>query len=100
MPTERIAAVIHAEIETAVDRSWLRRSRGATLTTAFVQPRRLDTQRSPPDARNAMGSDCSPEGDFAVWELPCRSIVGFGWVGERNALGRDLRVAEVAAQVM
>jgi hypothetical protein len=42
----------------------------------------------------------SPEGDFAVWELPCRSIVGFGWVGERNALGRDLRVAGVAAQVV
>ena len=35
----------------------------------------------------------APEGDFAVWELPCRSIVGFGWVGECNALGRGSRGA-------
>ena len=53
MLTERIAAGIHAEIETAVDRF---RSCGAALTAAFVQPRRLDSQRSPPDARHAMGA--------------------------------------------
>ena len=37
----------------------------------------------------------SPEGYFAVWELPCRSIVGFGWVGQRNASGRGSRGAGI-----
>ena len=35
----------------------------------------------------------SPEGDFAVWELPCRSKVGLAGLGSGNAPGRDLRVA-------
>ena len=73
---------------------------GATLTAAFVQPRRLDSQRSPPDGLYVVGANATPEGAFAVWELPCRSIVGFGWVEERNASGRGFRVAGVAAALV
>ena len=80
MLTERIAAVIHAAIESAVDRSWLRRSCGATLTAAFVQPRRLDSQRSPPDGLYVVGANATPEGAFAVWELPL-SIYSGVWLG-------------------
>jgi hypothetical protein len=95
MLTERVAAVIHAAIELAVDRSWLRRSlrhysdcrlRSTSFDWIRREARLMPAMpREPPHA---------PERDFAVWELRCRSIVRFGWDGERNASGRDLRGAE------
>src|ERR1700759_3148643 len=32
----------------------------------------------------------SPEGDFAVWELPCRSTRGFGWAGRPDGAAEAL----------
>ena len=80
MLTERIAAVIHAAIESAVDRSWLRRSLRRCSDCRLRQLFDWIHREARLMPNMLWEPIVSPERDLTVWELPCRSMVGF-WLG-------------------